>query len=131
MIRTWSAATLGLVLGVLVAMSVSPFVGMLGFSQSNRNIALGYVCSVSIGVLVGAIAGTKTGLSSRLASGGIGGSLALLLTYVLRELPLPWVNLVWLDGTAGPLGELPLLLLPIVGFVLGIVFGAARGIAAR
>jgi hypothetical protein len=125
MIRTGAGATLGLLLGVLFAFGVGPFLGMGGFAETNTHIALGYACSVSVGVLVGAAADMKTGLSNRLANGGIGGSLALLLTYVLRDLPLPWVNLVWLDGTAGPLGELPLLVLPIVGCLLGGIFGAA------
>lgn len=130
MIRTLGGATLGLLLGVILAASVNPFVGIVGFSESNSSIALGYACCLSIGALVGLAAGKESGFSNRSASAGVGAASALLLAYVFRELPLPWANLVWLDGTAGPMSELPFVLLPVVGLILGSGFGAAREKAA-
>lgn len=131
MIRTLAGATSGFLLGVLFAFGVGPFIGIVGFAETKSAVALGYVCSVITGVLVGFAASSRTGGSHRLASGGIGGALALLLTYVLRDVPLPWVNMVWLDGTAGPVGELPFLVLPMVGLIVGSVFGAATGMGRK
>jgi len=125
MIRTVSIAWLGSMLGLLLAFSMPASIGIAGFSGNAASITVGYASSMSIGALVGLAAGKQSGFSSRLASAGAGSALALLMTFVLRALPLPWVNLVWLDGTAGPMSELPFVLLPVVGLILGSVFGAA------
>ncbi len=126
MIRAALGCTLGLLLGALISALVVPFVGVNGFSGTYIPIMLGYICSGAMGALVGTAAGQRD-TRLRHALGGL--SLAVLATYVLRSLPLPWLNLVWLDGTSGPTGELPVVVLPLLGMVLGGIFGAARDAA--
>jgi hypothetical protein len=52
----------------------------------------------------------------------IGGVIGLVGTHVVGVLPLPWVTLFAIDAGAGPAGKLPVIVLPTVGCVLGLVF---------
>jgi len=131
MIKIATGTTLGLLFGVIVAAIVAPQAGMDGFSGRMSTVALGYVCSAGLGATTGLAAGTRCGLQNAWARMTTGAMIALLATYVLRDVPLPWLNLVWLDGTAGPAGELPFVVLPGVGVLLGGVFGAAARSASR
>lgn len=124
--RTSLIASLGSMLGILVAFSMPASLGMEGFSGTTYARMLGYGVSIGIGAVIGFAAGEESGFASRVRAAGAGATLALLMTYVVRQLPMPWVNLVWLDGTAGPLGEVPFVLLPFVGLIVGGVFGAAK-----
>jgi hypothetical protein len=125
MIKVAAGTTLGLLFGAIVAAVVAPYAGMAGFSGRGSTIALGYACSVGVGATTGLVVGRRSGLRSTRASVMTGAMLALLATYVLRNVPLPWLNLVWLDGTAGPAGELPFIVLPGVGMLLGGIWGTA------
>lgn len=126
MIRVALGCTLGLLFGAVIAALVVPYVGLIGFSGSTIQVAVGYSCSCGIGAVLGFAARPARRLRFALA----GAAMAFLATYVTRSLPLPWLNLVWLDGTSGPAGELPVVILPLVGMFLGGIFRAAGNDAA-
>jgi|GEM_PF-6925493 peptidoglycan biosynthesis protein MviN/MurJ (putative lipid II flippase) len=126
MIKLAAGMTIGLLFGVVMAAVVAPYAGMNGFSGHAPAVALGYACSACVGCAMGLLAERQTGFGDRKARVVTACAVAVLATYVLRSLPLPWLNLVWLDGTAGPLAELPLVVLPAVGLMLGGMFGGAR-----
>lgn len=131
MIKLAFGMTIGLLLGAALSAAVTPIAGMEGFSGHVSSIALGYACSMCIGATLGLFAGRRSGFRDRRTSAFTGSVTAALATYVLRSLPLPWLNFVWLDGTAGPAAELPLVVLPAVGVLLGGVFGAASRATER
>lgn len=116
---------MGLLVGALAAAGIAPYAGMSGFSESGCAMALGYVCSMCVGAVVGIAAGRRSRFRSVSASVVTGAMMGLLTSYVLRSVPLPWLNLVWLDGTAGPAGELPMVVLPLVGMLCGCLWGKA------
>ena len=126
MMRVAIRSTLGLLFGVVIAALIVPYVGLIGFSGSYIQVVIGYSCSCGIGAVLGFTARRE----QRLRFAPAGAAMAFLATYVTRSLPLPWLNLVWLDGTSGPAGELPVVILPLLGMFLGGIFGAAGDDAA-
>lgn len=126
MIRVAICVTLGLLFGAIIAALVVPYLGLIGFSGSYLQVVVGYSCSCGIGAVLGFASRRNQRLRFALA----GAAMAFLATFVIRSLPLPWLNLVWLDGTSGPAGELPAVILPLLGMFLGGIFGAARDDAA-
>lgn len=126
MMRVAIGSTLGLLFGAVIAALIVPYVGLIGFSGSYIQVVIGYSCSCGIGAVLGFAARRAQRLRFALA----GAAMAFLATYVTRSLPLPWLNLVWLDGTSGPAGELPVVILPLLGMFLGGIFGAAGDDAA-
>lgn len=125
MIKVAAGTTLGLLLGSVMAALVAPYVGIAGFSGHSWTITVGYACSVSLGVAMGFVASRQDKRWSPSASVMTSAMIGVLVTYLLRALPLPWLNLVWLDGTSGPAGELPFVVLPAVGILLGGIWGSA------
>ena len=126
MIRVSIGCTLGLLFGAIIAVLIVPYIGINGFSGTFIQVVDGYLCSCGIGAVLGFASMRNQRLRFALA----GAAMAFLATFVIRSLPLPWLNLVWLDGTSGPAGELPAVILPLLGMFLGGIFGAARDDAA-
>jgi len=119
--RSFYGSTAGLLLGLLLALGCERVTGMDGFAMRTGNVALGYAAAMALGALLGA------GLLGRAGGALLGAAVAGLATYVARGIPLPWVNLVALDGGSGPAGEVPRVVLPVLGFVLGVVFAIDGG----
>lgn len=126
MIKIALGFTVGLLVGAIVAAGVAPSLGVGGFSGPLSTVLFGYVCTMGVGGMMGLGASKQSGFRNRWASISTGAMIAFVAAYVLRSVGLPWLNLVWLDGTAGPAGELPFVVLPVVGMLVGGTWGGAK-----
>ncbi|MEZ4296849.1 MAG: hypothetical protein R3B70_17925 [Polyangiaceae bacterium] len=130
MIRRLVATAGGLLSGLLLAIAVTPWSGVDAISGRPSNALVALSSAAALGALVASLASTGD-LRKRGRHAVAGASLAVLTVYLLRNLPLPWLNLLALDGTAGLAGQLPLFSLPLVGLLAGWIFGARAPTPAR
>jgi len=119
--RAFYGSTLGLLLGLALAKGCERFTGLDGFFGA-RAAALGYAAAMALGAVL-AVGHLGRPFARHAA---LGAAVAGLATYVVRGLPLPWVDLVALDGGAGPAGEVPAVVLPLLGAALGLLLSAER-----
>ncbi len=121
--RAFYGSTLGLLLGLVLAKGCERYTGLDGFAVQTSSIVLGYAAAMALGAVLGA------GLLGRSFArrAALGAAVAGLATYVVRGLPLPWVDLVALDGGAGPAGEVPAVVLPLLGAALGLLLSGEGG----
>jgi hypothetical protein len=116
-------AGVGLLLGVLEALACGAWTGDDGFAGRAAAVALGYAAAGALGAALGAaFLRRRAGGRRRAWTASAGAALAALATFVLRALPLPWVGLAGIGAGAGPAGEVPLVVLPVLGAGLALLF---------
>jgi hypothetical protein len=127
--RVLIAVLSGLLVGLVSALACVSGLGVDVFALGAGRVALGYGAAALVAGTGAALAGARR---DSWASGVplvrralAGAALGAVTAYALRGLGLPWVNLHALDAGGGPVGELPILVLPLLGAMAGGLFAAS------
>ena len=117
---------LGLIVGGLAAAAVVAGLHITMFEPEGGGVALAYVVAALTGVLTGLVAGKPIWASGAKIEAGLkaffGALIATGLMFAARRWLTSSVDLGFLGGGEGPIGELPAASLPLVAAVLGGLF---------